>query len=178
VSDAAGVATHTLLDKLAIREVLERYMRYNDDRAADRIAELFDEDAIFQVVGRLVIGRESIRKFFGGDDEQPKPWTDPGELLKQPPSVHLSANPVIDIDGDNATSELDFLVVNRGEDGRARSTLVGRYRDRLRRLDDGRWVITSRVGVSVARPGDARTDNEWQKILARLPEDERAAFLT
>jgi hypothetical protein len=146
-------ADPTLLDKLAIREVLERYMRFNDDRAADRIAELFDENAIFQVVGRLVVGRDAIREFFGGADEQPKPWTERGELLKQPPSVHLSANPVIDVDGDTATSELDFLVVGRGED-------------------------TSRVGVSVARPGDARTDNEWQQVFARLTEDERARFLT
>jgi ketosteroid isomerase-like protein len=168
----------TLLDKLAIREVLERYMRYNDDRAADLIAELFDEDAIFQVVGQLVKGREAIRVFFGGDGEQPKPWTEPGELLKQPASVHLSSNPVIDVDGDTATSELDFFVVSRGDDGRARSSLVGRYRDHLRRLDDGRWVITTRVGVSVARPGNAGTDTEWQQILAGLPPTERAAFLT
>jgi ketosteroid isomerase-like protein len=178
VSNTSGADSQTLLAKLAIREVLERYMRFNDDRAADRIAELFDENAIFQVVGQLIVGREAIRAFFGGGDEQPKAWTEPGERLKQPPSVHLSANPVIDIDGDTATSELDFLVVGRGEDGRARSTLVGRYRDHLRRLDDGRWVITSRVGVSVARPGDARTDNEWQQVLARLPEDHRARFLT
>ena len=153
-------------------------MRFNDGPAADRIAELFDENAIFQVVGRL-------RRRPGGDSRvlrwrrRATPAVDePGELLKQPPSVHLSANPVIDIDGHTATSELDFLVVGRGEDGRARSTLVGRYRDRLRRLDDGRWVITSRVGVSVARPGDAQTDNEWQQVLARLPEDDRARFLT
>jgi len=171
-------ADPTLLDKLAIREVLERYMRFNDDRAADRIAELFDENAVFQVVGQLVVGRDAIRDFFGGADEQPKPWTEPGELLKQPPSVHISANPVIDVDGDTATSELDFLVVGRGEDGRARTKLVGRYRDRLRRCDDGRWLITSRVGVSVARPGDARTDNEWQQVFTRLTEEERARFLT
>jgi ketosteroid isomerase-like protein len=168
--------TEGLLDKLAIREVLERYMRYNDDRAADRIAELFDEDAIFQVMGKLIVGREAIRTFFGGGNDQPKPWTEPGELLKQPPSIHVSANPVID--GDTATSELDFLVVGRDDSGHARSTLVGRYRDHLRRLDDGRWVITSRIGVSVARPGDERTDNEWQRLLAAIPESERGGFLS
>jgi len=178
VSDPGVAVPQAVLDKLAIREVLERYMRHNDDRAADRIAELFDEDAVFQVMGRLVVGREAIREFFGGGGPQPRPWTEPGELLKQPPSVHLSGNPVIDVDGDTATSELDFLVVNRGDDGRARSRLVGRYRDRLRRLDDGRWVITSRVGVSVAGPGDAGTDAEWRQLLAGLPEEERTRYLT
>lgn len=171
--------TNELLDKLAIRELLERYMRFNDDRAADRLAELFDEDAIFQVVGKLVVGREAIREFFRGDSQSdPAAWTNGGELLKQPASLHLCANPVIDIDGDTATSELDFHVVRRNGDGRAVTTLIGRYRDRLRRLDDGRWVITARVGVSCARPGDEGTDIEWQRVLEGLPEDERSRFLT
>ena len=169
----------TVLDKLAIREVLERYMRHNDDGAADRIAELFDEDAVLQVVGRHIVGRAAIRELYRGDrDQDPPPWTDPGELLKQPASVHVSSNPVIEVDGDTATSELDFLVVRRNEHGAAVNALVGRYRDRLRRLDDGRWVITSRVGVSVARPGEERTDTEWRRVLARLPEGERSSFLT
>jgi ketosteroid isomerase-like protein len=168
-----------LVDKLAIRELLERYMRYNDDRAADRIADLFDEHAIFQVVGQLVVGREAIRAFFRGDAESdPAHWTEPGQLLKQPASLHLCSNPVIDIDGDTATSELDFHVVRRNEQGRAVSQLVGRYRDRLRRLDDGRWVITARVGVSCARPGDEGTSVEWDRMLAAMPDNERARYLT
>lgn len=168
-----------LLDKLAIREVLERYMRYNDDGAADRIAELFDDDAVFQVVGQLVVGREAIRDFFRrGRDADPPAWTEPGQLLTQPASLHLSANPVIDVDGDTATSELDFHVVRRDENGRAKSTLVGRYRDRLRRRDDGSWVITARVGVSCARPGDEGTSAEWDRLLAGLTDDERSRYLT
>ncbi len=55
------------LDKLAIRDVLERYMRYNDDLAADRIAELFDEDARFQVMGQVHAGRDAIRAMFNRD---------------------------------------------------------------------------------------------------------------
>jgi ketosteroid isomerase-like protein len=168
-----------LLDKLAIREVLERYMRYNDDRAAARIAELFDDDAVFQVMGNLIEGRAAIHAMFRGDAEsEPEHWTEPGELLKQPGSLHLCANPIIDIDGDTATSELDFHVVARDENGRARTSLIGRYRDRLRRCDDGNWRITHRVGVSVARPGEAGTSAEWDRALAALPEEERSRFLT
>jgi ketosteroid isomerase-like protein len=171
--------TQDLLDKLAIREVLERYMRFNDDRAADRIVELFDEDAVFQVMGKLIVGRAAIHAMFRGDAEaEPKLWTEPGELLKQPGSLHLCANPVIDTDGNTATSELDFHVVSRNEEGRARTLLIGRYRDRLRRLDDGRWVITHRVGVSVARPGEAGTSPEWDRALAALPDEDRNRFLT
>jgi hypothetical protein len=165
------------LDKLAIRDLLERYMRYNDDRAADRIAELFDEDAVFQVVGQVVEGRTAIREFFaplGVTD--PAPWTDAGELLKQPGSVHLCANPVIDLDGDAATSELDFQVVRRDQEGLPVTVLIGRYRDRLRRREDGRWVIKNRTAVSVARPGEERSDAEWQRVLARMPDETRRRF--
>ena len=166
------------IDKLEIRELLERYMRYNDDRAADKLVELLDDDVRFQVVGKVHAGREEVRKLFSMADPNPPPWTQPGELLKQPGSVHISSNPIIEVDGDTATAETDFLVVNRVEHGRAFSSLVGRYRDRLRRRPDGRWVITTRTGVSVARPGQERTDSEWQRALASMPEDQRAKFRT
>jgi uncharacterized protein (TIGR02246 family) len=111
-SDVPGDAVPAeWVDKLAIREVLERYMRYNDDGDAVRIAELFDEDAAFQVMGSVVVGRDAIR--------------------------------------------------------------AGRYPDRLRRHEDGRWLITCRTGVSVARPGEAGTDAEWQRALTTMPEEER-----
>lgn len=178
-TDELSSRNQELLEKLAIREVLERYMRWNDDGMADRIAELFAEDAVFQVVGRQVVGREAIRAFFRrGRDRDPEPWTAGGQLLVQPPSLHLSANPVIDIDGDTATVESDFHVIGRDENGRPKTSLVGRYRDRFRRLDDGRWVIALRVGVSVARAGEAGTSSEWDRVLAGMSEEERAPFLT
>jgi ketosteroid isomerase-like protein len=160
------------LDKLAIREVLERYMRYNDDGAVDRIAELFDENAVMQVMGNVFEGRDAIRAMFslsGASD--PEPWSSPGQLLKQPRSIHLSSNPVID--GDVATDETDFYVVRRDESGSAVPALAGRYRDRLRRREDGQWVITLRTAVSVARPGEEGTDAEWERALARMPEEAR-----
>lgn len=162
------------LDKLEIRDVLERYMRYNDDLAADKIAELFDEDAGFQVMGRVHVGREAIRASFTREGANAPSWTAPGELFKQPASVHISSNPVIDVDGDIATAESDFLVVRRDDEGHARLVLVGRYRDRLRRRDDGRWVIVTRTGVSAARPGEERTDTEWARTLERMSETDRA----
>ena len=110
---------------------------------------------------------------FGHAD--PPQWTEPDELLKQPPAAHWSSNPVIDVDGDTATAETDMLVVKRDEAGRAGITLVARYRDRLRRNDTG-WVIVNRTAVSVARPGEEGTDKEWAGALGRMSDQTREQF--
>jgi ketosteroid isomerase-like protein len=165
------------VDKLEIREVIERSMRYIDDQAGRRLAALFDEDAVLQLAGTVFAGREAIGNMFRSSADPPR-WTEPGELLKQPAGVHRGSNPVIDVDGDTATAETDMLVLERDQEGRARITLVARYRDRFRRSDDGRWVITNRTGVSVARPGEAGNDAEWARALARMSDDTRAKFRT
>src|SRR3954453_6736934 len=123
-------------DKLAIREVLERSMRYNDGGDPQRCIELFEPDARYQVMGRVIRGHAEIAAFWN-DAWQPEAgeakWTDQGGLLFQPRSIHICSNPIIEVDGDRANVESDFLVADRGHDGRARIMLVGRYRDRLRR---------------------------------------------
>jgi ketosteroid isomerase-like protein len=156
-------------ERFAIREVLERYMRVNDDGDIDSALDLFDEDARYQVVGRIFRGHEEIKAFWlsVGWSTGFVPWTEPGRELVQPRSSHISSNPIIDVQGDVATAESDFLVVDRGEDGRAKLVLVGRYRDRLGKGADGRWRFVARTGVSVARPGAAGTDSEWRTVLER-----------
>jgi hypothetical protein len=91
----------------------------------------------------------------------------------QPAAAHWSSNPVIDIDGDRATAETDMIVVKRGDDGRTKITLAARYRDRLAR-HEGRWLFTSRTGVSIARPGEEGTDAEWARALERMAPEDRA----
>lgn len=168
-------AAREWIDKLSIRELIERAMRYVDDHDGPRLAALFADDGVMQLAG-MVMDREAIRAIGGG--ASPVDWTQPGELLKQPASTHLSSNPVIEIRGDTAVAETDMVVLNRDESGRARITLVARYRDRLRRAADGRWLIANRTGVSVARPGEEHTDAEWAKALARMPEEMREKFRT
>jgi SnoaL-like domain len=161
------------VDKLEIRELIERSMRYLDDEAGGRLAELFAEDGVLQVAGTVFAGRESIRQLFNHPD--PPQWSEPDQLLTQPPTAHWSSNPVIDLDGDTATAETDMLVVKRDETGRAAVTLVARYRDRLRRGENG-WVIVNRTGVSVARPGEEGTDGEWARAFDRMSEETRVKF--
>ena len=163
------------IDKLQIRDIIERSVRYIDDGASDRFAELFDEDGVMQLAGTIFEGREALRAMLERDA---RPWTDPGELLKQPGSTHLTSNPVVDVDGDTATAETDMVTLIRDENGRAKITLVARYRDRFRRAEGDRWLITSRTGVSIARPGEAGTDAEWARALGAMSDDARARFRT
>ena len=41
----------------------------------------------------------------------PPAWTEPGRLLVQPGGTHLTANPVITVDGDDATAETDMITL-------------------------------------------------------------------
>ena len=163
------------IDKLEIREIIERSVRHIDDQDAAALAQLFDEDGVLQLAGTVIAGREALRAMFGGAGVSPK-WTTPGELLKQPGVMHLTTNPVIDVDGDAATAETDMITLRRDQEGKAKITLLARYRDRLRRTDDGHWLISSRTGVSLAVPGDEGTDAEWTRAIAKMPGDVRALF--
>jgi hypothetical protein len=154
-----------LLDEIAVRRTLERYMRYNDDRRLDDIMTLFAPDAVYRVAGRMMTGHDEIRAFFtelGYRAGRPR-WHDDDRLMVMPRSAHVLANPVIDVTGDLALAESDFVVVDRDESGHGRFSLIGRYRDRLRRAGDS-WVFTERTGVSMARcnaPDEAREPAPW-----------------
>ena len=105
----------TLEDELLIRRTMERYMRYNDDRALDRVVSLFTADAVYRVVGEEHVGHEAIRAFLGArgfEDDRPE-WTEPDQLMVMPRSTHVMSNPVIEVHGDDATAESDFVVIAR-----------------------------------------------------------------
>jgi uncharacterized protein (TIGR02246 family) len=167
-------------DKLAIREVIEQYMRWNDDGDFASIVDLFTDDATFQFFGRVLTGRDAIAEFFTGVFlPPPSHWTKGGSLFVQPRSIHISSNPIITVTGDTATAETDFQVLQRNADGHAEVTLVGRYRDRfLRDPHTGAWLIECRTGVSVARPGEEGTDAEWQRAIEKMDPATKAALRT
>ncbi len=163
------------MDKLEIRELIERSVRAVDDQDAVAFAGLFHDDGVLQLAGTVFAGRTALLAMFGGGGDRQR-WTDPGGLLLQPGSMHLTGNPVIDVDGEVATAETDMVTLVRADDGRSRITLLARYRDRLRRDGDGRWRLVSRTGVSLGKPDEVGTDAEWARARARMPDDLRAQF--
>jgi hypothetical protein len=60
-------------------------------------------------------------------------------------TFHVISSPMVTIDGDAATSEVMWSMIERGDDGKPRLAMLGRHRDQLVR-EDGRWKILVRKG--------------------------------
>jgi len=60
-------------------------------------------------------------------------------------SFHLITSPVVQLDGDRATSQVMWTVLARGEDGAPEVTMLGHHRDELVR-EKGRWRFLRRAG--------------------------------
>ncbi len=60
-------------------------------------------------------------------------------------SYHVISSPQVNIDGDTATSEVMWTVVQRGADGKPEVPMIGRHRDQLVR-ENGRWRFKLRRG--------------------------------
>ena len=118
-----------LADVEAIKQLKHRYCAHCDaDYDADRLAELFTEDAVWDggVLG-FHDGREAIRRFFLGSS------------ARVSFAMHMVANPVIEVDGDRATGQwyLWQPMVYALPGGDQAHWLSARYDDRYRRCADG-----------------------------------------
>ena len=70
-------------------------------------------------------------------------------------SYHIISNPIIRLDGDQATTDVMWTVVSRDEHDRPTVTMLGRHRDSLVR-ERGRWRFLRRRGF-VDIPGQMKT---------------------
>jgi uncharacterized protein (TIGR02246 family) len=121
-------------DKIAIQELTARYNRAADSGDGDGFAATFTEDGVFVVRNGETEsrreGKDVLREMIGG----------------RPPgaTVHVTADSIIEIDGDEARQWSTGILNRRGEPGTPISYTVGRYTDRLERRD-GSWRFAERI---------------------------------
>jgi len=146
--------TNALLDELVIRKMMELFMRRMDDQDGHGVASMFTDAGVFRVSGKELVGRDAISGFLLNERQfvgEPVRWQEEGNLLHHPRGIHILSSPIIEIDGDAATAECDCVTVHRDADGHPRLGILCRYRDRLVRSGDGRWLIAERTGVALRK---------------------------
>lgn len=130
----------------AVIDVLNRYASAIDDGDPEAWAELFTEDAVWQVAGaaaRIAVrieGRSELRRFAENHTAAPEAW-----------HKHCVVEPRVDVEGSRATSTCYTFRLDGFPDGPVVQSF-GRYHDQLVRDDRGQWRIAHRtVMVESAR---------------------------
>jgi uncharacterized protein (TIGR02246 family) len=118
-------------DKDAIRELLARYCFYLDDERFDDMAALFTQDGVWETAFGTGTGHDGIVAQARRIANQPRPRR-----------VHLTTNIVIDLDGDTATVQSNWVLCQNTSSGPAIGS-GGAYHDRLVK-QDGQWRFRHR----------------------------------
>lgn len=145
-----------MTDERQIAKILSRYTRAADHRDPAAMSALFATDAKLEVFNREGADRRRIATLQGAEAIG---HAVAGLMAPHPPrgwSHHTTFDHIIEVDGDQATVDAQFIVYNtigaeRPERGWPEGTFgaqgtitpieAGYYRPRLRRLD-GEWKIT------------------------------------
>jgi hypothetical protein len=117
-------------DEDAIRNTIARFCQFLDSRRFEDWAGTFTEDGIF---GKLT-SRAAILQMISTAELATQP-----ELHRQ----HAVTNSVIDVNGGTADATSDLTMYDRVGTGPI-TVRIGRYRDRLARQPDGKWLFTER----------------------------------
>lgn len=123
-------------DRLEIQDLLSCYSHAIDERAWDRLDEIFTSDA---VIDYTETGGAK------GSVAQIKAWL-PIALERFPRFQHMVATTKLDLDGDHANSRTILFnpMVHRSDDGTEQVFFIGLwYRDKLVRTGNG-WRIAER----------------------------------
>jgi 3-phenylpropionate/cinnamic acid dioxygenase small subunit len=112
-----------LSDYIEIRLLNALYNRLADDGDGNAYAQLYTEDAEFNIVGnQTYCGREEIAS----------------AAAATAVTIHVTTEPEIEIDGDSATQRVRMLSVYRAEDlSKNEFVASGWYIDKLKRTAEG-----------------------------------------
>lgn len=138
-----------LRDRAEIEELVARYVTSLDTLDADTYANLFTEDAVFDVAGTVYEGRAAIRKIV--TDLQASRERDEAAGTVSAALYHVMSNTSIEIiDATEARHTSYAQTVRAAEDGQFIVGFMGRYEDVIVKRD-GKWQILSRKLVSFVR---------------------------
>ena len=112
-----------------IRDTHARFCQYLDERRFGEWSELFAVDGVFQGTASRAEILATIER--GGLARRP-------ELLRK----HVTANFIIEVDGERASAESDLVLYEREAEGEFLIRL-GKYTDRMVKAD-GRWLFENR----------------------------------
>ena len=132
----------TYEDRIAVEDVMARYMWASDSLDPDGYVAVFTEDAVIDANGTISRGREQIRKIVTGliqrrDDNKAK-GLPAGNLY------HVISNVRITFPkADEAVYQSYWQTVRRDKDDRMTAAAMGRSEDHLVKRN-GKWLIQSR----------------------------------
>ena len=139
-----------LADRIAIEDLIVRYYDHLGEGDPSAFGDYYTEDAVFDVNGVVLTGREEIEGIYRGPDEEGGPAEEaaPAEQGEQGVAHMLLSNPVIEINGDTATASFIWTQI-RNPDIKGPPVFVeqGREYDLLTKRD-GRWLIQKRTVIA------------------------------
>jgi uncharacterized protein (TIGR02246 family) len=132
----------TYEDRIAVEDVMARYMWASDSLDPDGYVAVFTEDAVIDANGTISRGREEIRKIVTGliqrrDDNKAK-GLPAGNLYHVISNVHITFPKP-----GEALHQSYWQTVRRDKDGKMAAAAMGRSEDRLVKRN-GQWLIQSR----------------------------------
>lgn len=142
---ATGLMTHTaaaqgsarIEDRVAIEDLMWRYVRALDSFNPEAYAAVFTEDGEFASGANPTKGREALREMVAG--------LAAGRNENSAPMHHMIVNSNLEFTGENTARFHSYWMTVFGPAGEAplRVAAVGRGVDELERVD-GEWLIKSR----------------------------------
>jgi hypothetical protein len=149
-------------DMDGVRRTFVDYLIHFDSRRYDKLAQVFTEDAILEMVGLAPVlpgdgtyhGRKSIMSDFFGS-----------RVKKTARTGHFGTNLRVELDRDEATSVAYFWEIIPGIDGK-HHILVGTYQHRMRRERD-RWRIAY-LRISVTFRSDLPATEIWGRPIGEV----------
>jgi hypothetical protein len=130
-------------DRAEIEDLQARYLFALDWQDADAYADTFTVDGVLDWTGGIIRGREAIRTEVGKMRASFAKHEAADAPLRPSRLRHLTSASVIRVDGDRATSIVEWFEIDN--DSRTRwphVTGYGHFEDELRRVD-GKWLIAS-----------------------------------